>query len=529
MPSTYAFRTEPYQHQRRALKSLLKRGWGGALLMEPRTGKTKTTIDWLSVLNQQGKIDRALIVAPNRVMNVWVREFLAHSPRRVHITVWDKDERKVGVPRTPVGYDLYVVIVNYEAFGQPGGLTPCRVKNCSGKRGECPHPRRRSKASGRFKFRTLLRKWMAGGTAACVLDESHKIKSPSGSASNMLASMGGEFEYRAILTGTPLTKAKRPQDIYMQWKFLNPERFADLPTVADFKAHYGKWKEMDGYAKYLGPRNLPELHRRMSADSFIVRRDQCFDLPPREDIVEYVDLSPITRKVYDEMAAEMIAKLEDGRIAEASLSIVQALRLSQITSGFVTDDEGEIHRLGFEKYDRLVELVGDRLEMEQKIVVVARWKPDLDLIAEFGHQMKVPTYQIRGKVKRAISDQAVIDFHNLDGPGLIVLQPAAASLGIDLSSAAHMVWYSHTSSWVDFTQCCDRIALSRASTTFSHLVARRSVDEMLLSTLAGDGDIGRAIMTQPDELLNGIRLDLDDQSRLRGIGSFQFNSTKERR
>lgn len=361
-----------------------------------------------------------------------------------------------------------------------------------------------------------------------MLDESHKIKSPSGSAANMLVGMHDDFPYRAILTGTPLTKAKRPHDIYMQWQFLNPDRFADLPTVEMFRQRYGNWRRVGAPAggsfdKFLGPRNMKQLHRRMAADSFIIRRDQCFDLPPREDLVEYVDLRQ-SRSAYDQMAEEMIAILEDGHVAEAGLPITQALRLSQITSGFVTDDTGNLRRVGFEKYDRLVDLAGERLEQEQKLIIAARWKADLDLISEFGRQLKVPTFEIRGKIKRMASDQALIDFAELDGPGLMVVQPAAAALGIDLSSAAMMIWYGHTSSYVDFTQCCDRIALSRTSTTFVHLVARRSVDEIILSTLAGDGDMHRAIMSNPGELLNGHPLDLDDHSRLQGIGSFQFKT-----
>lgn len=523
--TAYRFVTRPYRHQRAALKSLLRRGWGGALLMEPRTGKTKTTVDWLGCLVLQGKIDRALVVCPNRVMDVWVRELLRESPLRVHVTVWDKKERAKGPPASPPGYQLYVVITNYEAFATPGRQTPCRAQGCSGKRGECTHARRRSKASGRFRVRANLRKWMRGHTAACVLDESHKIKSASGSAATMLVSMRDDFPYRVILTGTPLTKAKRSYDIYMQWKFLNPDRFAEWPRVEDFKTQFGKWLKKDGYDQYLGPRNMSILHRRIAEDAYIVRRDQCFDLPPREDLVEFVDLRA-SRSVYEQMATDMVAMLEDGFTAEASLKIVQALRLSQITSGFVTDDSGEVRRLGFEKYDRAVEIVGDRLDMDQKIIVVARWKPDLDLLEGFGREMRVPTYSIRGKVKRADSDRYIREFAELDGAGLMVLQPDAAALGIDLSSASMMVWYSHTPSWVNFTQCCDRIALARSSTTFVHLVARRSVDEMLLSTLAGDGDVHRAIMTTPGELVNGHPLDLDDHSRLRGIGSFQYRGGK---
>jgi hypothetical protein len=59
------------------------------------------------------------------------------------------------------------------------------------------------------------------------------------------------------------------------------------------------------------------------------------------------------------MAAQMIALLEDGDEASASIRLVQTLRLSQITSGFVTTDEGEIKRVGFEKHDALHEIMED--------------------------------------------------------------------------------------------------------------------------------------------------------------------------
>ena len=506
--STYRFKTTPYKHQYLAVKRLLKQGYGGALLMEPRTGKTKTTIDWLSILYQQGKVKQALIVCPNRVMGTWVSEFHIHSPRAVHITVWDKDERARGIPQFIPGV-LNVILVNYEAFGTPGR------KLASG---------RRSKASGRFHTRSLLLKWIAKnpGKVACVLDESHKIKSPSSKQGGMIVSMAPSFPYRVILTGTPITKAKRAFDVYMQWQFLNPDRFSDLPTAALFKSHYGRWITDNGYPQWIAPRNMNELRARMAEDAIIVRRDQCFDLPPREDIVHYVELSKETRSIYDRMAREMVAEIEEGVYAEASIQLVLNLRLSQLTSGFIKDEHKQIRRIGLDKANALELLMEDRFELDEKLVVVARYKEDLNLIEELGRTMKVPVWSIRGDVTRQQSDEGLFKFRTHDGAALMVLQPAAASLGIDLSSASHMIWYSHTSSWVNFSQTCDRIALSRTSTTFTHLVAKHSVDEILLSTLTTDGDVAKAIMTHPRELINGRTLNLDEANRLKGLGDFQF-------
>lgn len=506
---SYAFKTKPYRHQRQALKRLLKSDFGGALLFEPRTGKSKTTIDYASILNQLGIIDRMVIICPSRIMGTWAAEFHNHCPRMFNLTIWDAEARKQPLPPVRGTYQLEVVIVNFEAFSQVGKKTK------SG---------RVSKASGRYKNRSMLLKWMQGGKTLGVVDESHKIKSPSGKAANMIVSMRDKFERRLILTGTPLTKAKRAFDIWMQWQFLNPERFNDLPTLKEFKAHYGRWQDVPlkdkdrfgrerTYPKYLGPRNVKELQQRMGEDAIIVLREDCFDLPPREDIVEYVKLGP-SRGPYEQMAAEMIALLEDGDEVEASIKLTQALRLSQITSGFAPNEDGDIKRIGFEKADKLREILEDQFEKEQKVVVAARWKPDLDLIEDIGKDIGFKVWSIRGNVKRADSDNAIWNFRDYDGPAVMVIQPQAASMGIDLSTASLMVWYGHVNSWVDFTQACDRIALSRTSTTFIHLVAEDTIDEVIMATLANDGDVAKELMAHPDRLLKGQFLKTDNEGRI---------------
>ena len=520
----YAWKTRPYAHQVKAVKKLISNGYGGALLMEPRTGKTKTTVDYLSLLALAGKIDRAIVVAPNRVLGVWVEEFLTHSPARVEIQVWDSKARKAGPPRPPTpGYDLSIVLVNYDAFGTPGRHTPCRVRDakgrlCSGKRGECKHPRRRSKTTGRFMVRKQLATWIDQKPCAGILDESHKIKSASGRAANMIVSMGPMFTYRVLLTGTPITKAKRAHDIYMQWKFLNPERFLDLPTLSDFKDHYSRWTDAGGYPKFLGAKNEKELHQRVHLDAFAVTRDECFDLPPRDVQIISVDLEA-SGAAYDQMAEEMVAELKDGKVAEASIPIVQVLRLAQITSGMVTsadepdpDDpekmvKGEIIRIGSEKLRALEPLLEDALEHDEKMVIAARFKADMDAIAELAKSMGLKVWQLRGGMKRTESDLAIRQFRKHNDAGIFILQPAAGSLGIDLSTASRMVWYSLTNSWVDYTQACDRIALSRKSTIFTYLLAKGTVDEVLYQTLQEDGDVGKAIITRPDILLRDSSVD----------------------
>lgn len=497
--TTYRFKTRPYAHQKEALRKLIGNGFGGALLMEPRTGKTKTTIDYMSMLHMRRGVRRFLVVAPTRVMGVWAEELHAHCPYMVQTIIWDsRTRRRMPTLPTDMGpYDMQVVVINYEAFATPGKKLP------SG---------RRSKTSGRFKTRDTILKWagLGGGrtndrNVCMVLDESHKIKSPSGKAATMIVSMQGFFGWRVILTGTPVTKAKKIADLYMQWKFLNPSRLRELgvSTHEDMRQMTGRWIESNGYPQFVGTRQhgLAQVHEAIFQDSYAVKRADCFDLPPRENIREYVRLKGESARVYDQMAEEMVARLENGEITEASIALVLALRLAQITGGTTKTTDGNIVRVGREKLDALKPHLEDALEREEKLVVAARFKPDMDAIASMATRLGLKVWQIRGGIKREETDEAIREFRKWDDAGVMVVQPQAASLGIDLSTASKMIWMSLTPSYVDFTQCCDRIALSRNSTTFVYLLAEGTVDELLMETLEADHDIAQMIITDPRKLL----------------------------
>ena len=464
-------------------------GYGGALLMEPRTGKTKTAIDYLSILAQAGKIDRVVIIAPNRVMDVWLQEFHAHCPVMHHITIWDKKARKFVLPPVNPVYKLSILIVNYEAFGVPG------KKLASG---------RRSKASGRFATRSAIKKWLENGRAACVLDESHKIKSPSGKVAMLVVSMSAFFQYRLILTGTPVTKAKRIFDIYMQWQFLNPERFSHVPTASDFKNHYGQFTNRNGFEQFLRPRNQDELKELMYEDAFSITRAECYDLPPKTIDIRKVPLSAATLNVYDDLSKEMVAQFnQEGadHLTEAGIALTLALRLSQVTGGYAKTVEGEEVRFGREKLGVLEQIIDEHIDNDEKLVVVARFRADLDEVSKMCADKLIPTFAVRGGLSRREVTQNIQDFKELEGVGVCILNPQAGGVGIDLSTAAHMVWYSLTPSWVDYTQCCDRIALSKEATTYTYLIAENTIDELMYDTLQNDGDIAQAILDNPRKVL----------------------------
>ncbi len=462
--------------------------------MAPRTGKTKTMIDYGSCLYAAGKAQRILIFCPLSVIGVWEDEIESHCPFPHRVTVWDKESRKKGVelPKNG-GTKLDWVIINYDALSTPGAI----VK--SDAYGNKIRSRRRG---GRYDILKALTRWQPHVIA---LDESHRIKSPTAVKSRMMHKLGLIADYRVIMTGTVVTKKKRIFDIWSQWKFLYPDRFGHM-TFSQFKAEYGVWVQMQGYSKWIKNRNEADLHTLIHQDAFAISREECFDLPPRRHQIIPIDLDE-SIPYYDQMAKEMVAKIHTGEITTASIALVQSLRLRQITSGIAKVDptaqhpEGRLVRVGQEKLSVMKDLLADLFEADEKVVVGAHFVGDITAIAEMCRELKVTVFVLRGGVPRRQRDADIKAFRAHSGPACFVAQPQAAALGIDLSTASICVWFSLTPSYVDFSQFEDRIALSSRSTMYMYLLARDTVDELMYETLQEDGDVAKAIMASPERLL----------------------------
>src|SRR5690606_27820834 len=132
-------------------------------------------------------------------------------------------------------------------------------------------------------------------------------------------------EYRVILTGTVVTKSKRLFDVYSQWKFLNPDRFAGY-TFETFRSEYGVFRQRENYMQWVGNKNEDKLHSLIHQDSFSITREECYDLPRQTQVIIPVELEE-SAELYDQMNEDMVARIHTGEITEASIKLVQRLRL----------------------------------------------------------------------------------------------------------------------------------------------------------------------------------------------------------
>lgn len=466
--SVYRAKTRPYDHQRMALKKLLGNGYGGALLMEPRTGKTKTCIDWAGILRSIRDLDIVVVFAPAPVLPVWEHELKVHCGVPYEVLLWDAKARSKKVIPTP-GDKLLWVLVNYEALSAGGRTTE------SGNE---------STKDGRGWVKNTLKKLCEKHHIALVLDESHRIKTCSSKAATALFTLGSKAEYRVIMSGTPITKHNRPDDVYSQWKFLNPRRFCDSPTKTDFMRKYSNPVSNGyGYSQFEGVRNEEELRARMMEDSYTVTRDECYDLPDRTYESAPVILSTESREAYDAIESSGVW---EGTTATHILS--RLTELTKITGGHAGED---FTPLGSEKLDALRGIIEDHCEEDTPVVVAARYRAEIARIQNLCQSMKVPCMTIQGG---SDTSAELEQWRSLGGCRAMILQPQSGSLGIDLREADHLVWYSLVYQWTDYSQTCDRIALCDRPTTITHLLAQDTIDWDIARILQEDGDVVNTIM-----------------------------------
>ena len=71
--------------------------------------------------------------------------------------------------------------------------------------------------------------------------------------------------------------------------------------------------------------------------------------------------------------------------------LTRLLRLSQITGGYLTDDDGVVNTVSRAKLDALSDIIDSAMAEDKKLVIMARFVPELDDIQELLEKKKSGT------------------------------------------------------------------------------------------------------------------------------------------
>lgn len=436
---------ELYRHQKIALSYLRSNDYF-ALFLEQGVGKTLPSLFRILDLLKSGKIEDALVVGPKSALGAWERD----------IEKFDDLDRDI--------LKSSITLINYDKVW----------------RGETKSP--------------YYKKW-----GCIILDEAHAIKNRTSRRSKFLLKIACMSDYRYILTGTPIGNGQL-ENIWSLYTFLDPylNRGYVYSNIfgGPYKAFQDRYCILNMYHKPSSYIHVNELQNIINQYSYRVKKVDCLDLPEKlPDEIIKVDLGE--KKLYKKLATES-AILEYEILAENPLS--RLVKLRQLASGFLVDNEGNLIELKCEKLSILQELI-EGYDDDKKLVIFAEFKYSIKKISELLNKLKIKYVTLDGEQKNKTIWR---DFQNDKSIRVIVCQYQTACAGIDLFASDTIIYYEPTLRSTTLEQSRDRIHRTGQNNkcSYIHLLTRGSVEVDIYRALAGYSDFSEKLF---NEYMEGYR------------------------
>jgi len=468
----YKFKTEPYEHQKDALKKCYDKE-AFAIFAEMGTGKTKIALDNACILYNRGKIDRLLVVAPKGAYMTWFdQEIPTHVPDYIekNVVIWKQStsQKYMAELRSMMNnnFELKIMIMNVEAFSSKRGVD--------------------------FAKLFLI------GRSMMIVDESTTIKNPKAKRTKAILALATETKYRRILTGSPVTQS--PMDLWAQMDFLDPYILGQSSYYA-FRTRYAVVIEATAaggthrYQKIVKFRNLKELGDRVAPHSYRILKKDCLDLPDKLYIKREVELSDEQKEAYKDMKANAMSVLK-GQSMTAVNVLTQLIRLHQITCGHMKTDEGYTLDLKSSRIDELMQILG---ETSGKVIIWANYIHDIEKIeanialSDFGKDSCCTYY---GATPTEDRQKCINKFQDPDSKlRFFIGNTQTGGYGITLTEASTVIYYSNNYDLEKRIQSEDRAHRigQKNKVLYIDLVAKGTVDDKIIKSLRNKVNIAKEI------------------------------------
>ena len=458
LPKYPKTKTKPWDHQIEAWNR--SKGLSAYYYaLDMGCGKSKCAID-----NINGHGDQmVLIICPKSVIPVWPKQFDLHSadPFNVICLPNTRTPIKKKLPKIKQQLDASILsgkktafVINYESFWRdPLG------------------PKQNKYGSYVTPGFIMSYKW-----DVMIMDEAHRIKSPSGKAAWGAKRLGFKIPRKLFLSGTPMPHS--PLDIYAQFRALDPSIFG-----TNFNHFRQKYAIMGGYEmkQVIGWQNEDELHKKFYSIAYRVKKEDVLDLPPVMDEDREFDLCPAARKVYKTLEDEFIVEITKASMGGLKISVTNALtkmlRLSQMTCGITQLDDGRVMNLDNGKLDEIKDILTD-LPPDEPVVIACRFKQELKNVKNLCGKLGRTCGELSGNTNE------VEEWQN-GKLNCLAVNIRSGREGIDLTRAAYRIFSSTGLSLGDYNQFRDRFHRPGQTrpVTYYHILAKKSVDTRVRTAL----------------------------------------------
>lgn len=444
---------ELYTYQRR-LFNRVKNLHGFAFFMDCGTGKTPVAIELI-----KHHKERTLVICKRRaVSNVWIPHLKTWAPHLKVVNGREKDGH------TCMECDVWVV--NYEKV--------------------------RKYDDDFFRAFSLV-----------ILDESHKIKSVKAKITKFILARADLFKHRYVLSGSPAPNTQLeywPQMNFVNPYILNPELKEEWNKCKlHLNRHYYAWRMRYfynfGFGGYLWKCTNAEaaaIMQRIKRQAVFLSKDDCLDLPPQVFIERSFKMDGRTKKIYEKMEKENIAKYRK-KEALAENELVEIMKLRQITSGFFIDEYGQVADFSDAKYEILEEVleeIGDK-----QAIIWTQFHHEVKKICEM-KQVRDCHSLLIGNMSDKKADKSIYDFSK----GLtqyLVAHPGSGGESLNFTNCTYNVFFSQSHSLLEWDQAISRThrAGQTKKVTYISINAENTIDGKIYKAVRRKESVSKALLS----------------------------------
>lgn len=465
----------PYQqHGLDWLAFLWAHRLGGILADDMGLGKTVQILALLQHARESGERRPFLIVAPTSVTDTWVREARRFVPDLRLGVVARRPRSAATIARLAAQHDVLVTSYTVLRLGEDA--------------------------------------FAEGEWAGLILDEAHAVKNAA--TLQHLAAARIRADVTFAVTGTPMENSLT--DLWALLSLVAPGLFA---SAQRFRRDYVQPIERGKVAENAenGAHRAHQLERlRRRIRPLVLRRTKdevAPDLPPKQEQVLRVDLSPAHRALYDVVLQRerqkilgLLRDLDRNRfIVFRSLTLLRMLSLSP---GLIDETDA---RIGSRKIDVLLERIAEMQAEGHRALVFSQFTSYLALVARRLEKEGIPYAYLDGATRQR---PAVIEGFRAGEQPVFLISLKAGGVGLTLTEADYVFlldpWWNPAAE----AQAIDRThRIGQDNTVLVYrLIATDTIEEKVLALQQRKARLITAVMD--DENLFAQTLTADD---IRGL------------
>lgn len=338
------------------------------------------------------------------------------------------------------------------------------------------------------------------------IDEIHKNTSPKSIQGKLLLEIKKETGNQVIwipMTGTPIVN--KPTDLYL------PLKLVDGHSVKNYWLWCNHFCILGGYGDHeiVGYKNIPDLKQMLQKNMIRRLKSDVLDLPPKIYYNEFVENTVVQQNLYSKVRKNIIKDKEE--IISSMNPIVQMLKLRQVNGNpelvdknIIIDDKYVSKNA---KLIRLLELIADIVNRDEKVVIFSNWVESLKTIYRFVAS-KYKTCCFTGSMDESVREKHKQMF--ISNPDYKIMLGTIGALGTNhtLTVANNVIFYDDPWNPATKSQAEDRVHRigTNKSVNIYTLITKDTIDEVVNNILKDKQDISDYIVDNGLNIKNNPEL-----------------------